>query len=639
MRRVTRCAASVVLAASAITAVLAAGPASADSPPSYFSQLAVADNREFVASPASTAIAVFDEDGRPFGSITGEPGVTGLVASPDGTRLYAALPLAHAIAVLDPVTLRQLHRYSTGSGSCPTSLTATPTEIWSVDPCLERLAAVDPASGTLGPAYEADGGSLIVSSPTVADRLFLLEQGSPGVIDEYATQGNAVVGQIASATTPEGVVDAAISADGSELVTAIPGENTYQRYSTANLTALTGYPTLPAAGRGYEVAVAVDGSRLAAGAELGTPQVRLFEGDAAPATGFDFPQPRNSPQPVLVARGLAFSADGTRLYAVTDADVHYLPAVLHTYSAIDPPSPQPTELVVSAPAAVPQGSAIRITGQLLDAGTVPVPAADITVDGAPYITDDNGRFSLNEVSHSTGAAGDQQTITVSYAGDAWHQAAAPQSVVTAVEHLRTTLSVGRSAAYVGYDQPVTVTVHLGPTADGRTVAVHLDPYGEPGTLLRQADVDATGSLSVTARITGRTSFGVTFAGDSDYLPATAGTQVAAGSSLTETVSGCGSVSHGVRVCKHTAVPTITAHLKVRTPAGKCVHVTRQAYSSGHWSAGATTGCLRVNSSGAATTRLSAASQRRIGRYRFQATWAGDVINGKSASGWQYLTLT
>jgi hypothetical protein len=250
----------------------------------------------------------------------------------------------------------------------------------------------------------------------------------------------------------------------------------------------------------------------------------------------------------------------------------------------------------------------------------------------------DGRLTIRD----TPSIGGANTYTVSYPGDASHQAATASAIVQ-VSRAATTVSVATNASTYTYGATATVTAHLGATYNSRTLSIWATPAGGRKTLVTSAAVDSGGNLKATYKLTHDTTFTASFGGDYRYAPVSATRtvhdQVAVATRLggyygTTTYSGT-----TYRVYHHTAKPAVSATV---TPnkSGQCAVFQAQEYYSGAWHTLTTSPCFTLDTNSATATSLSltnALNQRFRVRVEYVRS-AKDTTNVSTWGGWLYLTV-
>ncbi|WP_406475412.1 hypothetical protein [Streptomyces sp. NBC_01615] len=256
-------------------------------------------------------VLVTDLDGGNPTTISGEPGVTGLALSDDGSALYAALPGQDAIAAISTENLTESARYGTGAGTHPDSLAVAGGTLWFGYGTAGAggIGSVDGA-GTV--TLRQDSGSwsappMLATTPTPSDVLAAAAQtGDTSAFVTYQAEGDALTRQAAKALPVPDLSDFAVTADGLHLAVSSWVRPSDDRYRTSDL-AVEGRFAYSVASKA--VAVAPDGTVAGCGCNY------AFE--AFPETGEGYYNRYEYRYPLrLAAHGLAWAPDGSRLYAV-----------------------------------------------------------------------------------------------------------------------------------------------------------------------------------------------------------------------------------------------------------------------------------------------------------------------------------
>jgi hypothetical protein len=330
---------------------------------------------------------------------------------------------------------------------------------------------------------------------------------------------------------------------------------------------------------------------------------------------------------------LSYAGDATHQPTSSDASVQV--------------SPYAPALTLKAPATATRGAALTIGGTLSDAPydsgeTVIVTRTDAAHTSTPVTwtvpVGTDGTVTVKD----TPSIGGANTYTVSYPGDASHQAATASAIVQ-VSRAATALSVTTNASSYAYGATATVTAHLGTTYNGRTVSIYAQPYGGKKALVKTGTVDSNGNLTATYRLTHNTTFTVSFAGDYRYAPATATRTVYDQVKVAETLGGyyTSTTYSGTtyRVYHHTVKPKVTA---VVTPnkSGQCEKFQAQEYYSGAWHTLSTSNCFALDANSTAVTQLTltnAVNQKFRVRSEYVHS-ASDNTNLTTWGGWLYFTV-
>ena len=335
-------------------------------------------------------------------------------------------------------------------------------------------------------------------------------------------------------------------------------------------------------------------------------------------------------------------AVGTTVYTATYAGNAATSAAAANASAAV--SPIGTFLAASGPASAARGVALTISGALT-AGD-PVPAGrqvtwtrtDLTgtVALAPLSTADGGAF----VATDTPPAGGTVTYTFQYAGDSRH-APSTTSVAVAVSRLTPALTVAVNGRVFSYGGAGTVTVHLGPTYTNRTVTLSEYVYGVPNpawTVVHTGPVNSAGDYVLSTHFYRHVAFQATFGGDARYAPVSASTSTTSLARITVTVPGSYGTSGSYLLFHRSTDPAVQATLAPARGAVGCVTFTAQALTKGAWTTVATTACVPVGATSAATGHPLTTHTVSV-QYRVRASIATDTVNAATTSGWVYLRFT
>ncbi|MEU2286628.1 hypothetical protein ABZ614_32665 [Streptomyces sp. NPDC013178] len=420
-------------------ATTAAADTSTPLPISSYRDIAVdaAHQQVFLSDPFGGSVVVTDYTGQVVKQISGEAGAWGLTLSSDSRTLYVALRDAGAIAAIDTATLQETARYDTGTGAGvyagPTSLAPAGGKLWfgySTDTWHGALGSLDLSGAqpvvTLGQGLDTFRGSpRLAATPQHPDTLVAAESdgnaATLAVYDVSTGQANAQARRVdPGAEGCSSLQDLALTPDAERVVVACASPYYHQAFRTADLADDGTYTTshYPDA-----VAVAPDGT-IAAGINGATsPDVYLFTpGDSTAFKSWDFPAASPYTSNTLQSGGLAWSPDGSRIFAVTqDSSSSSL-----SLQVLDFPQ-LATTVTVQAPASSPRNQNLTLTGKLeapvgFGAGTtvdiwrIDDPSAgEGTMIGSANVAAD-GTFSYTDRPR---AKGDVQ-YTVQYYGDARH---------------------------------------------------------------------------------------------------------------------------------------------------------------------------------------------------------------------------
>lgn len=312
-------------------------------PLTSYADMQVNGARNEVYLAGGDRIAVVDATGSVRRTFDGQTGVSGLALSADGSRLYAGLNGAHAISVIDTKKGREVKRYDVGT-ACPGDVALAVGKLWFSSACATdfysaSVRALDLTTGVV--TTHATGLPAVQGVPllAVAERegwgVTLLVTGrdlSGSQLRKYdITTGEPdpmCWGPGPCQIPVPGIVqDIAVTADGANLVIAT-GAQYHTLMSVFGLSVVRTYPTGP-----YPTSVGVAANGQLA---LGSGSPSGYDNDLygydetgdQPTWTYDFGM-RETAYNDLAPRGLGWSADDTRLYAVvTDNDGS--DPVLHT---------------------------------------------------------------------------------------------------------------------------------------------------------------------------------------------------------------------------------------------------------------------------------------------------------------------
>ncbi len=616
----------------------------------------VAHGHVFV-SPGSggDAVVVTNMAGTEVAAIGGQDSASGMALSPDGSTLYVALAGSHAVSAFSTASLTRGATYPLAAGENPAGLAVANGKLWvsyydvsgSHGPG-GYIGEIDPATSTFTP--EALPGSWYSAPQIAVDPL-----GGGTLVAADSGLSTDSVGSYDVATAPPTVYsaptgvpscgyenDIAVLPGGTRFLMACNEETGLREYSTATLALVSSVYASGAAPNA--VTVAPDGA-VAEGTGQGTTDVLVYKpGGTTPVNAYRLGGTDNE----LAARGLAWSADGSRLVAAVRSSA--ATPYIYTVHAFSDPAVTASTLSLGGTSTAVLGKSVTLVGELaLSVGTPPagttVTITRTAADGAagrqftvPVAA--GGTFTLTDRPTALGS----YTYTARYAGGASSQPATAARTVT-ITRFPVALTLGASASTVDYPGRVTVTAHLGRTYTARTVSIYAQSFGghSARVLLKTGRVDARGELSVSYTPYHSTAFSAVFAGDARYAPETVTRDVYVRAVVSASVSGYyASTDIGgtlYRVFHHTA--TLRLAISVSPDkAGECVQAQVQIYYQGAWYSDVSAGCGYLNKSSRAygTFSLSKAAGYR---YRIQAEYvrsATDTANLGNHSGWRYFEV-
>ena len=268
---------------------------------------------------AGSAISVMSFDGAVQRTVTGHPGVGGMVI--DDSNLYALMGNAGEIRRFTLSTLSQTDSWTVPMPTTGSHLVRAGGRLWyGSGECSQwegRLTSLDPSTGTVETftddrAFYCPG---IAAAPGDPDLLYVWELGlSPTTVYRYDVSGAAPVQLGSHRLDASNTRDIAVAPDGTVFV-ASGSPYEIERFS-ADMTSTGIYPTGP-----YPTAVAIsaDGTKLAGGLYAPyDPDVFVFPiGDSTPTATFELGDGSSND---LYPGALAFSPDTTKVFAVAGDD-------------------------------------------------------------------------------------------------------------------------------------------------------------------------------------------------------------------------------------------------------------------------------------------------------------------------------
>jgi hypothetical protein len=281
-----------------------------------------AHSHVFVSGGAGTSsIVVLDFDGNIVSTITSEQGASGLVVDESTGTLYAALRDATAISKIDTSTLAETGRISVSPLALPTNLAFAGGKLWFTHSCQSGggTGSINPdGSGVTDETSLPGYCPTFATTPGNTDLLAVGDMGlSPTTLYVYdvSTDPPTLVKSVWNPGGAGNLRSLAFSPDASRVLSASGAPYYVQSFVASDLSLAATYTTGP-----YPIAVTVsgDGAYVAAGADASYDKdVFVFPvGDTAPVRSWDF----DSTSKELVAGGLAFSPDVSRLFATSTND-------------------------------------------------------------------------------------------------------------------------------------------------------------------------------------------------------------------------------------------------------------------------------------------------------------------------------
>lgn len=497
-----------------------------------FGSIAVddANGHVFVSSAAANEVLVFDFSGTLVGTIPNVYGAGAMVVH--GTSLYVVERNVGAIEAIDLATLADTGPVAAGLAQ-PGWLAFAGGKLWvSVNNSATwvQLASVglDGAVTVFSNTsyYEPD----FATTPADPNALFVAEDGlSPGAVYRLdVSSGSPTVVSSNTFTDQSNIEQLAVSPDGTRVIPAAGAPYNFEELSASTLKA-DGivYPAQP-----YPSAVAVGGDLVATGLDHGysSPDISVYKLGIPQATFTATTNNANGTANV-VPHGLALSADGSRLFAVTADDVYA--SEFHLWIFGLPPTATATSVSVS-PSPSGFGQAVTATATVTPfggTGSVAFFANEAPIAGcSARPLGANGVVTCTTTSLPLG----QDTVKAVYSGDA-RFAGSSGTTSTTVGKGATSMSAAPAQLTKAKGGTYTTTLSARLSAYGSPVASRTVVFLTGGTQLCSVTTDASGNASCGVAVKTNTlyrslqknGYTASFGGDSQYV----------GSSATATVSG------------------------------------------------------------------------------------------------------
>ncbi len=596
---------ALLLVALVATAAATPAPSMADEGPTTLSALpggdymAVDDVNQHVfvtglppAAPFDTnqTVEVLNFDGTVDTTLT-VPGAEGMTIAKG--NLYVAGCGSPTITVFDLATLTQTGTITLQENmGYPCALATTAGRL---------LFDADTGNGFSNPAYIqfnapttevewSDAGTAspaFAVSPTVAKRVVTTSLDGTPAVDEVWNVGPDPPTQLGSAAdigVGAPADSAAITPDGANLF--VTDGTSVQEYALPALS--THVETLSNRPSATRIAVNADASFMAAGLALagGAPGVDIF--NATRTTPIHWITLAGATGSV---RALAFSADSSKLFVVTQPD-----SGPPQFFVVDSPTLAASLLSLGAtPMSVSPGQTVQLQGILTLQDAAPASGATVdisetrpdgsTADLGPVTVGSGGVYTMpTEELSQIGT----YTFTATYAGDSTHLGSTASTTV-AVARGVTTLSLHGSATHVVYGHTVTLTAKLTGAPSGSVVTITRDVNGAK-SVVTNGRVNADGIVTVTVKPGQRTIYSARFAGSAGFFPSSSGTvtvtvsPVLGGSLSKPYATQSGYKLYHYRASCATSATSCPVFTETFTPAnpGHLVYVIVQQHTSNGW---------------------------------------------------------
>ncbi|MEV5613359.1 Ig-like domain repeat protein [Streptomyces sp. NPDC052225] len=449
-------------------------------PVTNFSALAVdsAHQRVYVSEgdaeyPTNPAVHVYDFDGKKVATVAVPTFASGLGVSADGATLYVGQK--GGILSFDTTTLEQTANVTANYDTCGRSLAVAGGRVWHTTKyeyqsgyCATGYTYLDRTSGSSPRTGWGDYGRihLFGGGPAAPDRFYAAQELTSASTNPFVTAFSAdsddpVRGPERRFADADGkgaldFKDLAPSADGTKVAVADAAYGTRLLNADDLTTAAGQYQALPEGAKGSAVAFSGDGTYVARGASASgsTPDLLIQPADPADTTApLEFAFEGSLDGDAVVPRGLAFAADGSRLFAVTHHGSYE-----YWLHVITPPARQYdarfTGGLTQSPSSAVVGEPVALRGKVEFDGGAPATPSKITAvrrdaDGTtteltPVKLAADGSFTVLDAPDRVGEA----TYTVSYLGDLTHRPAA--DVVRTVQ-------VGKAPTTIALTAPTDAT--------------------------------------------------------------------------------------------------------------------------------------------------------------------------------------
>ncbi|MEU7004851.1 hypothetical protein [Nonomuraea sp. NPDC046570] len=470
-------------------------------------------------------IVVADTQGSLTGAITGLPGVRGLVTTPDGTRLYAALSDSNQVAEIDTGSLTVIRRIDLAAYLCPSTLSLAGGRLYVGYGCSFQnnggvvsfdVSATQPVPAPIverlfnTPVVAAAGQTLVVGITGL----------SPGELRIYDISGaDATFRGVISGHTHSlsNLQDISITTDGSTVYSAFGVPERFDAWNTADMTLVRSYDVDPTSlGGPRAVAVSPDGAHV-----VGVTSYNMIATVFHAATGeerFTY----NNRTTEMFAGSLVFT--GRNIFGVvreSSGRIHLLrlPDVTLAASTLTLTAPamgtilQPLTLegrLSFAAGSAPGVRSVVVTRQLPDGTRQTLPEVTTAADGTFSVTDTpqvSGTIRYDALwDGSSDFRWSRASATVAVAKVKSSFSWAPPPTVTVFEPLTWELRLSLADGSAPGAQRVTVTRRL---ADGT-----IETLPEVTTA-----ADGAFTITDTPQVGGMIWYEVRWAGDSVYEPA------------------------------------------------------------------------------------------------------------------------
>ncbi|QGV82606.1 Ig-like domain repeat protein [Streptomyces ficellus] len=508
----------------------------------------VADKRWYASDKGQ--VLVYDFEGRRVATLTSTQPVSGLALSADSATLYVGERTG--VAAYDTTTHQPAGRTPAYEANCGRELAFSGGRQWLTrgnatyeSECAYAAHGLDSINGS---AYDVSGWSvtgrmLLEAGPAAGNRLFMGQARNEKALDpaltSFDTGGETPVrGASRRFADTEGkggldLKDLAVSPDGRRLAVADAAHGTRLLDAGDLSDAPVPYQPLPEGAVASAVAFGGDGKYVARGASASgsTPDLLIQPADPADGTtALEFAYEGDLDGNRVVPRGLEWSADGSRLFAVTTNAagsafwLHIVrpPAAQYDARFTGGLTSTPGQAVVGEPVGIrgrleldgpAPAEPVRVTAVRTDAdGTRKLAAAEVAADGT---------FTVLDVPARVG----ESTYTLSFLGDLTHRPAEDVALTVSVAKAPSAITLTAPAEAVkGDNLEITgkLTAQGRPLPAGITLAVQRTDRQGTGALTSAAvAADGTFRINDLARVRGQVTYTVSYAGDDVHAASTA----------------------------------------------------------------------------------------------------------------------
>jgi hypothetical protein len=438
---------SVAMLGVAVARAQAAAPAtpgsvSASLGVTSFATIAVDDTNDhvFISAPAQNEVLVYNFDGTLNTTITGISGAWGMVVN--GSTLYVAESGTGDIGAINLSTLAAGTPLATGLTD-PHWLVFAGGQLWTDEDLdsdtADQLASVSLAGAvvtfpTTAIAAGVEKDLDLATSPGTPNLLYVAQDGtSPGSIYELnVSSGTPSLVESNASTDQNNIDQLAVSPDGAWVIpaaaTTTSDETNFEELSASALTAAGGV-SYPAAATPSAVAVSPAGGGIVATGvgSGGNPDISVFTLGTTTATSTGSTASAAGVNDVA-AHGLALSADGSRMFAVTAGSSN-----AHSLWTFNLNSTTTATTVGASPSSLNSGQEVALTATVAPTdgnGTVSftVNGAAISGCGALPLTNSSGVYTATCTTTSLPSGSD--TVTAAYADGLSYSASSGSAQVT-----------------------------------------------------------------------------------------------------------------------------------------------------------------------------------------------------------------